>query len=215
MRCSWVGFPVLVIYSDSIRTHAGAKAPRNTHLRALNVSTWQLSLNAADTIHVLATTFLRSVFLWIEKKSSFHMPAAALSVLPGFQKHHWGDVRSTSLPSAPDSHPAPAMCSSCWLWAETLRCWCGLGPAASCCEDRVLNQMWRGPWCCVPIILARGSQVQLQPGLRGDALQCSSPARHPQFSKNWVRRWIMTNLKWTHNYRNIYLPTLLKRDRRK
>lgn len=68
-----------------------------------------------------------AVFLWIERESSFHMPEAALSVFPGFQKYHWGGVRSTSLPSAPDSHPAPAMCSSCWLWAETLKCWCGLG----------------------------------------------------------------------------------------
>lgn len=87
----WAEFPVLVIYSDSLGTHAGAKAPRNTHLRALTVSTWQLSLNATDTIHVLATTFLRSVFLWIERKSSFQpgaMPETALFVFPGFQKYH-------------------------------------------------------------------------------------------------------------------------------
>lgn len=52
----------------------------------------------------------------------------------------------------------------------------GWGSAVSCCEDRVSNQMWSGTWWCIPI-LARGSQVQLQPEPRSDTLQCSSPSK--------------------------------------
>lgn len=72
---------------------------------------------------------------------------------------------------------APAGCKQ-----EYWRANVGWGSAASCCEDRVFNQMWSGPWWCMPIISARGSQAQLQPELCSDTLQCSSP-KTPSFQR--------------------------------
>lgn len=89
---SWVDLPSMWATVTTQGHMLGLRrAPRNTHLRVLNTSAWQLSLNATDTTHMLAKILLRrlrwkSTFSGWEESSfqSGAMPKAALLVFAVF-----------------------------------------------------------------------------------------------------------------------------------
>jgi hypothetical protein len=108
------------------------RAPRNTHFRALNISTWQLSVNATDTTHMLAKTLVRrlrwkSTFSGQRVISVWSYTRGSIICLPCFleiplrwcQKH----FPSHQLQTHPAQCVAPAgskqKYSSADLWVES------------------------------------------------------------------------------------------------
>lgn len=116
---SWVHLPSLSATVAAQGHMLGLRRdPRNTHFRALNISTWQLPVNARHHTHACKNTSkevkMEVHFLWIESHFSLelHQRQHCLSCL--FFRNPT-EVVSEAFPQPATADSPCSMCSSCWL----------------------------------------------------------------------------------------------------